>query len=291
MDSTESTRQATSPDQTPRTARLLGGVAVVTGAGGGGCGRAIALRCAAEGAAVVVCDVNEAGGEETVRLISGQGGRAAFVRADVREEAQVRELLEFSVATFGGIRLLVNNACGPFRPGEQAEYWASTVQTELLGTLYGIRYAIDAMRDRGGGAIVNVSSISALWHGRRITTGVASAPYDAAKAAVIRLTTTLDWLMPQYGIRVNCLAPGWIATDGPRQYWESLTPVERRERGVPSVLLTPEQIAGAVLYLATDESLVGRVLLWWSEDEPRLIRWGDRGYAGADEIGWREPIL
>jgi len=147
------------------------------------------------------------------------------------------------------------------------------------------------MRDRGGGAIVNVSSISALWHGRRITTGVASAPYDAAKAAVIRLTTTLDWLMPQYGIRVNCLAPGWIATDGPRQYWESLTPVERRERGVPSVLLTPEQIAGAVLYLATDESLVGRVLLWWSEDEPRLIRWGDRGYAGADEIGWREPIL
>src|SRR5215472_6787765 len=109
MDSIGSMRQATSPDQTPRTARLLGGVAVVTGAGGGGCGRAIALRCAAEGAAVVVCDVNEAGGAETVRLIGGQGGKAAFVPADVREETQVRELVEFSVREFGGLRLLVNN--------------------------------------------------------------------------------------------------------------------------------------------------------------------------------------
>jgi NAD(P)-dependent dehydrogenase (short-subunit alcohol dehydrogenase family) len=77
---------------------------------------------------------------------------------------------------------------------------------------------------------------------------------------------------------VNCLAPGWIATDGPRQYWESLTPAERAERGVPSRLLTVDEVANAVVRLANDRSVAGRVLVWWSEDAPRLVRWGDRGY-------------
>jgi hypothetical protein len=73
---------------------------------------------------------------------------------------------------------------------------------------------------------------------------------------------------------VNCLAPGWIASDEPRQYWESLTPAERKKRGVPSKLLTTREIAEMV---ASDESLNGRVVLWWSEDPPRIIQWGDRG--------------
>jgi NAD(P)-dependent dehydrogenase (short-subunit alcohol dehydrogenase family) len=262
--------------------RLRDKVAVVTGAGGAGCGRAIAVRLAAEGAAVVVCDIDEAGGEETVQLIGSRGGKAVFARADVREEPQVRELMQFSVRTFGSLDVLVNDASGPFRPGEETEHWASTVQTDLVGTLHAIRHAIEAMRH--GGAIVNIASISSLWHGRRISRGIASTAYDAAKAGVIRLTTTLEWLMPKYGIRVNCLAPGWIATAGPREYWESLSPEERRDRGVPSVLLTPEQIAAAVLRLATDQSLVGRVLVWWSEDRPRLISWGDRGYAEWEAV-------
>jgi NAD(P)-dependent dehydrogenase (short-subunit alcohol dehydrogenase family) len=143
------------------------------------------------------------------------------------------------------------------------------------------RAAIDAMRRTGGGAIVNIASISALWHGRG-TPGGAPA-FDVAKAGLIRLTTTLASLAATDHIRVNCLAPGWIATDGPRQYWESLTPAERLERGVPSRLLTTDQIADAVVRLATDTSLAGRVLVWWSEDTPRLIRWGDRGYAEYDD--------
>ncbi len=77
---------------------------------------------------------------------------------------------------------------------------------------------------------------------------------------------------------MNCLAPGWIATDGPRQYWESLTPAERVERGVPSRLLTVDQVSEAVMRLANDASLAGRVLVWWSDDTPHLIEWGDRGY-------------
>src|SRR5262245_52783107 len=134
------------------------------------------------------------------------------------------------------------------------------------------------MRRAGGGAIVNITSISALWHGRRF--GGAAPAYDAAKAGLLRLTTGLSGLADSDGIRVNALAPGWIASDGPRQYWESLTPEQRLERHVPAALLTPAQIADIVVRLARDTSLAGRVLVWWSEDPPRLIQWGDKGYDG-----------
>lgn len=138
------------------------------------------------------------------------------------------------------------------------------------------------MRVAGGGAIVNIASISALWHGRKTAGGFPG--YDVAKAGMIRLTTRLAPLAEKYNIRVNCLAPGWIATEGPKQYWESLTPTERIERGVPSKLLTVDQVSDAVLRLADDQSLAGRVLVWWSEDAPYLIQWGDRGYRYVDEF-------
>ncbi|HWF86386.1 MAG TPA: SDR family oxidoreductase [Vicinamibacterales bacterium] len=199
------------------------GAVVVTGAGGTGCGRAIAARFAREGAAVVVSDINEGRGLESVRRIEAQGGLAVFCRADVREEPQVRGLLAFAERTFGGVGVLVNNASAPFRPGEPLDHWADTVQTDLFGAMFATRCAIDVMRRGGGGAIVNIASISGLWHGRR-TQRTASPSYDVAKAGMIRLTTTLASLAASDGIRVNCLAPGWIATDGPRQYWESRTP-------------------------------------------------------------------
>jgi NAD(P)-dependent dehydrogenase (short-subunit alcohol dehydrogenase family) len=260
-------------------------VVIVTGAGGTGCGRAIAARFARDGAAVVVSDVNEPGGQETVRLIENAGGRAAFFGADVRDESQVRALIGFGEATFGGVTVLVNNASAPHGPADQLDGWMDSVQTDLLGTLYTTHCAIEAMRRGTGGAIVNIASISALWHGRTTPGGLLA--YDVAKAGMIRLTTRLASLAGQDRIRVNCLAPGWIATDGPRQYWESLTPAERLERGVPSRLLTPEQVASAVVHLATDESLAGRVMVWWSEDAPRLIQWGDRGYRDFVEVpGW-----
>jgi NAD(P)-dependent dehydrogenase (short-subunit alcohol dehydrogenase family) len=142
-------------------------VAIVTGAGGGGCGRAISRRFAREGAVVVVSDIDDEGGRETVARIESEGGHAAFFHADVGVERQVRDLIEFTEKTFGGLGVLVNNASGPFRPDEPLEHWVETVRTELFGTMYGTRFAIDAMRRTGGGAIVNIGSISALWHGRR----------------------------------------------------------------------------------------------------------------------------
>jgi NAD(P)-dependent dehydrogenase (short-subunit alcohol dehydrogenase family) len=257
-------------------------VVIVTGAGGTGCGRAIAARFAGDGAAVVVSDINETGGHDTVSLIEGAGGTAAFFRADVRDESQVRDLIAFGERTFGGVSVLINNASAPHGPAAGLEGWADTIQTDLLGAIYTTQWTIEAMRRGNGGAIVNIASISALWHGRRTAGGI--LPYDIAKAGMIRMTTRLASLAETDGIRVNCLAPGWIATDGPRQYWESLTESERSERGVPSRLLTTTQVADAVLRLANDESLAGRVLVWWSEDTPRLIQWGDRGYCNFVEL-------
>jgi NAD(P)-dependent dehydrogenase (short-subunit alcohol dehydrogenase family) len=265
----------------------MNSVAIVTGSGGAGCGRAIARRFARDGAAVIVSDINEQGGDETVQLIRFSGGQAAFFRADVRDENQVRDLILFAERTFGRVTTLINNASGPFRPNEPPEFWADTVQTEFLGALHATRYAIEAMQHAGGGAIVNIASISGLWHGRRFPTRAPA--YDAAKEGILRLTTTLEYLAATDNIRVNCLAPGWIATEGPRQYWESLTPEERIARGVPSRLLSLDDIANAVARLANDSSLAGRVLIWWSEDQPRLIKWGDRGYRETEEIVLTAP--
>jgi NAD(P)-dependent dehydrogenase (short-subunit alcohol dehydrogenase family) len=240
------------------------------------------MRFAGDGAAVMVSDIDEAGGHATVRLIEEGGGRAAFFRADVGDDLQARQLIEFAVSTFGGLSVLVNNASSPHPDAEGIAGWGRSIQTDLLGTVYATRWAIEAMRRSGGGAIVNISSISALWHGRETPGGFPG--YDVAKSGVIRLTTGVARDVAKDGIRVNCLAPGWIGSDGPRQYWESLTPAERAERGVPSKLLSTEEIAGMVVRLATDPSLNGRVVVWWSEDPPRLIQWGDRGYRYADEF-------
>jgi short chain dehydrogenase len=98
-------------------------VVIVTGSGGSGCGRAIAARWAAEGAAVVVSDIHEAGGQETVRLIEKGGGRATFCRADVADESQVRHLIDFAQSTFGALSVLINNASSPHPTGEGMAGW------------------------------------------------------------------------------------------------------------------------------------------------------------------------
>jgi NAD(P)-dependent dehydrogenase (short-subunit alcohol dehydrogenase family) len=259
-------------------------VVIVTGSGGTGCGRAIATRFANEGAAVVVSDINEAGGQQTVRRIQQHGGQAAFCRADMADEPQVRDLIEFAESALGGLSVLVNNASAPHPDGDGMAGWMRSLQTDLLGTFHATRYAVEAMRSWGGGSIVNISSISALRHGRTAPGGFPA--YDVAKSGVIRLTTGLAKDIANDGIRVNCLAPGWIATDGPRQYWESLTPDQRAERGVPSKLLSTEEIAGMVVRMAGDRSLNGRVVVWWSEDAPRIIDWGDRGYRTFAEYAY-----
>jgi NAD(P)-dependent dehydrogenase (short-subunit alcohol dehydrogenase family) len=100
----------------------------------------------------------------------------------------------------------------------------------------------------------------------------------------MRLTTTLSWMGAKEGIRVNCLVPHWIGTDHIKAVVAGMTPEQRRDAAVPDVLITPEEVADAVLRLATDESLGGRVMVWFGDQPPRLIPFGDPGYAHLDEI-------
>jgi NAD(P)-dependent dehydrogenase (short-subunit alcohol dehydrogenase family) len=255
---------------------LAGKVAIVTGSGGEGSGRAEARRLAAEGCRVVVSDVNEDGGQETRRLILADGGQADFFRCDVSVETEVEALVAFAERQYGGLDVLINNASGPgYRPGAPIEECYPTIRTDLLGTMYGLQYGVAAMRRRGGGAILNVSSTSALSHGSAHSN---MPSYDIAKIGVIRLTTTHAKLRETDSIRVNCLVPDWVATPEVKSYYDALTPEERRNPRLPPTLTTLDEIAQIALNLICDTSLAGRVLVWWSGREPGLIPADDPGY-------------
>lgn len=257
---------------------IAGKIAIVTGSGGGGQGRALAIRLAREGAAVVVSDIDEAGGAETVRRIDGNGGRAMFVRADMAREADIEALIETAERTFGGVDILVNNA-GPYFPGDRFHRWQETIQANLLGTITASLRAIEPMRQRGGGAILCYGSTSAIGHGRKHSPGPL---YDVAKAGIARFVTTMAWLKDAHQIRVNCIVPGWVATDEVRCYVEAVTPEQRRERGVPERLIGLDEISSAAVRLILDESLFGRVLVWWNDQPPGLIPAGDPGYEALE---------
>ena len=257
-----------------------GKVAIVTGSGGLGCGRAYARRLARAGAAVVVNDVDDSGGRETVRLIEADRGRAVYCRADMGVDGEVRALVDCAGDTFGGLDILINNASPAYHPEAPLDWWFEPVQVDLLGAMAAIRYAIPAMRRRGGGAIVNIGSTSALGHGRKQS---GSPAYDVAKAGITRLTTTLGWLGEKENIRVNCFVPDWVAVPEVLEYWNSLTPRQRQEQDVPEVLTTLDEAAEAVLELITNEQLAGRVMVWWNGQSRRLIAAGDPGYAALVE--------
>jgi NAD(P)-dependent dehydrogenase (short-subunit alcohol dehydrogenase family) len=138
---------------------MEGKVALVTGAAAG-IGRVIATRLAREGATVVVADIDQDGGAETVRQIEADGGRAALVLADVAVEADVRAMIAFAEQRFGGLDILVNNAGiapEPYFPEAEPGHWKRTLDVNLRGVMLGIQFGMQAMRKRGGGAIINIS--------------------------------------------------------------------------------------------------------------------------------------
>jgi NAD(P)-dependent dehydrogenase (short-subunit alcohol dehydrogenase family) len=256
---------------------LRGRIAIVTGSGGGGSGRAEALRLASESCSVIVSDINETGGRETLQLIKAGGGRAEFFRCDVSVQREVRALVTFAEERFGGLDILINNASGPgYRPGAPLEESYATIQTDLFGAIYGLQFALVAMKKRGGGSILNVSSTSALGHGAAHS---GMAAYDIAKMGVIRLTTTHAHLLEAANVRVNCLVPDWIATPEVKAYYDSLTSEKRQNPRIPEVLTSLDEIAQAAIDLISDESLAGRVLVIWSGRKPALISTNDPGYS------------
>jgi NAD(P)-dependent dehydrogenase (short-subunit alcohol dehydrogenase family) len=241
-----------------------GRVALVTGAGGGGTGRAIAVRLARGGASVVVDDLDEQGGTATLRLIEEAGGHAVFVRADVTSETDIERIVAVAERTFGGLDILVNNAGGtprPHFPEAEREHWGRTLDLNLRGPMLAIQEALPAMRKRGGGAIVNISSVAGVGYAPH-----SSPEYSAAKAGLARLTATLAPLQERENVRVNCIVPNWIGTEEVLAEIAAMSPEERLE--VPDVLTTPEEIADLVVQLVEDPSVAGRVFVWWTGRPP-----------------------
>jgi NAD(P)-dependent dehydrogenase (short-subunit alcohol dehydrogenase family) len=239
-------------------------VALVTGAGGRGTGRAIARRLARGGAAIIVSDIDEEGGAATVRELESTGARAAFVRADVTSEPEIEEMVAFAVRTFGGLDILVNNAGGtprPHFPDAPVEHWSRTLDLSLRGPMLAIQYALPAMRERGGGAIVNISSVAGIGWAPH-----SSPEYSAGKAGLARLTATLAPLSERENVRVNCIVPNWIGTEEVLGEIAAMSPEERAE--VPDELTAPEEIAELVVRLVEDERLAGRVFVWWTGEPP-----------------------
>jgi NAD(P)-dependent dehydrogenase (short-subunit alcohol dehydrogenase family) len=240
---------------------LAGKVAVVTG-GSSGIGLGVARRFLNEGARVVIADVDRDRGEE---LANELGPESAFRRTDVSDPAQVAQLLDFAVETFGGVHVMFNNAgiSGARHKTLLDEDFADFHQVlgiNLLGVMSGTREAARHMSTNGGGSIINISSIG----------GIEAAPgqwaYHVSKSSVIFFTRCAAVDLGQYAIRVNCIAPGNIETPILERTMTSHLPEEERAevmQRIRSYLVarqpihrqgTTEDIAEAALYLASDRS-------------------------------------
>lgn len=237
----------------PAAPRLRGKIVLVTG-GGTGIGRAISLLFAREGASVIVAGRRSEPLQETVREIRREGGLVTFARGDVSRSDRVEMLVQAAVYNFGGLDVLVNNA-GVFLPGTIEETderrWDRIMGTNLKGPYMVTRHALPAMRQRGGGSIINIASADAL------TGAKGAAAYAASKGGLISLTKSIAADVAADRIRVNAICPGHVetpagfeATAGPPA--SALDPaVASGSLGRPG---TPQDVAHLALYLASDES-------------------------------------
>ena len=229
-------------------------VAIVTGSASG-IGRATARLLAAEGASVLVADLDIAGAEKVVAEIEAEGGRAAAQQTDVSEEAAVEAMVSAAVDNWGGLDILHNNAAalGAASPGRDADIasmdvdvWDRTMAVNLRGVMLGCKHAIPAMLERGGGAIVNTSSGSAQ-------RGDLTIPaYAVSKGGVDTLTKYVATQYGKRGIRCNAIAPGLVLTHGVENFGGAAYVEMLAEHHLTPRVGRPEDIAHAVLYLVSD---------------------------------------
>ncbi len=229
--------------------RLAGRAAVVTGVGSG-LGRAIAAELGAEGASVLGCDIDDRAGEETME------GIGRFRHADVAREADVAALVDESVAIFGRLDLMVNNAAIQVERElvETTEDELDRVlAVNLKGPFFGCKHAVRVMRPAGGGVIVNVASILAL-----VGDGILAA-YCAAKGGVLGITRATAVQYGADGIRCNAICPGDIDTPLVQAYFNTAADPEAMRRQVAGEyplgrIAQPREIARAVVFLASEDS-------------------------------------
>jgi NAD(P)-dependent dehydrogenase (short-subunit alcohol dehydrogenase family) len=234
--------------------RLDGKVALITGAGGG-IGRESALLFASEGAAVVVVDIEDTGGEETVAAVKACGGRAVYVHADVAKANDCARMVASAEGAFGRLNVLFNNAGIMHGRDDDAvstdeTIWDLTMAVNAKGVFLGCKYGIPALRRAGGGSIINTASFVAV-----MGAATPQIAYTASKGAVLALTRELAVVHARENIRANALCPGPLRTELLMKFLDT---EEKRRRRLVHIPLgrfgLAQEIARAALFLASDES-------------------------------------
>jgi NAD(P)-dependent dehydrogenase (short-subunit alcohol dehydrogenase family) len=241
--------------------RFAGQTAIVTGAGRG-MGRAVALGLAAEGANVVVAEVDEPSAKEVVEEIQKAGARAIPVKVDISSVADVRRLFETTVAEFGGVDILVNNA-GIGIPKPLVDYteadWDRQMGVNLKGMFFATQEAARLMIPKRRGKIVNFASTAAF-----VSSSTPETAYDISKGGVRQLTISVAAELAPYRINVNAVAPGTIMTDLTLKVLDTEEKMARASAKIPLGRLgKPADMVGPVLFLCSDEAsyVTGHVLV------------------------------
>jgi NAD(P)-dependent dehydrogenase (short-subunit alcohol dehydrogenase family) len=234
--------------------RLGGKVALITG-GASGMGMVASRLFASEGAKVLLADVADEAGETVAKEIEGEGGEAAYVHADVSNEADAKDMVTAAVERFGGLHVLYNNA-GVMLPEDgsvhstDASIWDTTLAINVKGVALGCKYGVRAMIESGGGSIINVASFVA-WLGA----ATSQTAYTASKGAVLAMTREIAVEYARKGVRCNALCPGPIETP---LLTELLSDEARRRRRLVHIPLgrlgQADELAKAALFLASDDS-------------------------------------
>ena len=235
--------------------RLEGKVCVITGAGGG-MGRVASRMFAGEGAKVVVAEYGEAAGAETVRLVRDDGGEATFVQVDVASEASAKAMIDQTIATYGRIDVLYNNA-GIMPEADHSVIdtdvatWDQVMAVNVRGVFLGCKFAIPKMVEQGSGSIVNIASFVAL-----LGCSVPQDAYTASKGALLSLTRSLAVQFGPQGVRTNAICPGPVETPLLMDWLVKDEEAKRirLSRNPTGRFGKPEEIVYMALYLASDES-------------------------------------
>lgn len=234
--------------------RLRDKVALITG-GGSGIGREASLLFAREGAAVVVADVTDDAGRETVERVTSEGGRASYVHADVSSARDSEAMIAHAEREFGALHVLFNNAGIMHASDDDAirtsiETWELTMRINALGVFLGCKYGIPALRRAGGGSVINTASFVAL-----MGAATPQVAYTASKGAVLAMTRELAVVHARENIRVNALCPGPLRTPLLMAFLDTEAKKQRRLVHLPMGRFgEPAEIARAALFLASDDS-------------------------------------